>query len=107
MYESAAAQAVLLDGVAAQEKRHIVIIFWELRIQKKGEERGQKLVRNLDPFLVPLSIWHIPEGSENGLIFGPAFSAGKLLESRNLHAESPFFGKMQRITRSVASYCLS
>ena len=106
---------MLLDGVAAQEKRHIVIIFLEfgeLRIQKKGEERGQKLVRNLDPFFVPLSIWHIPEGSENGLIFGPAFSAGKpltssLLESRNLHAESPFFGKMQRITRSVASYCLS
>ena len=101
---------MLLDGVAAQEKRHIVIIFWEfweLRNQKKGEEPGQKLVRNLDPFLVPLSIWHIPEGSENGLIFGPAFSAGKLLESRNLHAESPFFGKMQRITRSVASYCLS
>jgi len=57
----------------------------------------------LDPFLVPLSVWHIPEGSENGLIFGPAFSAGKpltssLLESQNLRAESPFFGKMQRIT---------
>ena len=64
---------MLLDGVAAQEKRHIVIIFWELRIQKKGEERGQKLVRNLDPFLVPFSIGTFLEGSENGPIFGPAF----------------------------------
>ena len=80
--------------------------FWELRNQKKGEERGQKLVRNLDPFLVPLSIWHIPEGSENGLIFGPAFSAGKLLESRNLHAESPFFGKMQRMTPKCSQLLL-
>ena len=109
---SVSSRAVGRSGVAAQEKREIVIILLELRIQKKGEERGQKLVRNLDPFLVPLSIWHIPEGSESGLIFGPAFSAGKpltssLLESQNLRAESPFFGKMQRITRSVASYCLS
>ena len=86
---------MLLDGVAAQEKRHIVIIFWEfweLRNQKKGEERGQKLVRNLDPFLVPLGIWHIPEGSESGLIFGPAFSAGKPLTSSLLEprTERPF-----------------
>ena len=41
--------------------------------KKKSEERGQKLARNSDPFLVPLSIGTFPEGSENGRIFGPAF----------------------------------
>ena len=41
--------------------------------KKKSEERGQKLGRNSDPFLVPLSIGTFPEGSENGRIFGPAF----------------------------------
>ena len=64
---------MLLDGVAAFEKRETVITFLALRIQKKSEERGQKLARNSDPFLVPLSIGTFPEGSENGRIFGPAF----------------------------------
>ena len=41
--------------------------------KKKIEERGQKLARNSDPFLVPLSIGTFLEGSENGPIFGPAF----------------------------------
>ena len=53
-------------------KRETVITFLELRIQKKSEERGQKLARNSDPFL-PLSIGTFPEGSENGRILGPAF----------------------------------
>ena len=59
--------------MAAQEKGEIVIILLELRIQKKNEEQGQRLARNSDPFLVPLSIGAFLEGSENGPIFGPAF----------------------------------
>ena len=40
---------------------------------KKDEKRGQKWARNSSPFLEPSSIGTIPEGSENGPIFGPAF----------------------------------
>ena len=61
-----------MDGVAAFEKRETVITFLALRIQKKSE-RGPKLTRNSDPFLVPLGIGTFPEGSENGRIFAPAF----------------------------------
>ena len=71
---SVSSRAVGRSGVAAQEKREIVIILLELRIQKKkNAEQGQKLARNSDPFLVPLSVGTFLEGSENGPIFGPAF----------------------------------
>ena len=56
-----------------------MITFLELRIQKKSEKRPQKWARNLDPFLVPLSVGIFPEGSENGRIWGLHFGAGEPL----------------------------
>ena len=67
---------MLLDGVAAfekREKRNGNHFFGVENSKKKSEERGQKLTRNSDPFLVPLSIGTFPGGSENGRIFAPAF----------------------------------
>ena len=58
--------------MAAQEKKEIVIIFLELRIQKKSKKQGQKLAWNSSPFLVPLGVGTFLEGLENGPIFGLA-----------------------------------
>ena len=78
-----------------KEKRFTLL---ELRIQKKSAERGQKLARNSDPFLVPLSIGTSPEGSENGRIFGPAFwcrrATFELVFGSVQSGERPFFSKM-------------
>ena len=71
-----------------QEKREIVIILLEWKIQKKSEEQAQKLARNSASFLVPLSIGTFLEGSENGPFLGLHFGAGEPLSSPFLEPQT-------------------
>ena len=84
--------AVGWSGVAAQEKREIVIIFWELRLQKRVRS-GAKNWPGIRPrFWCLLVLAHFSKAQKTAPFLGLHFGAGEPFSSSFLEprTERPF-----------------
>ena len=89
---SVSSRAVGRSGVAAQEKREIVIIFWELRLQKRARSGAKNWPGIRTRFWCLLVLAHFSKAQKTAPFLGLHFGAGEPLSSPFLEprTERPF-----------------